>query len=294
MHPTHDIPRRGIRVTLLAVTLSVLPLSFHGGAVQAESTPPPFPEFTFKRETVPTGSGKRIRVQIDPAEQARRLAPANTQPQAATSVTDTSTEGALSAHGYEWFWAEVSPKRDHGGAANLQQALAVLERQAGQGALTGPRLEDLQKIATAHGVDILKATIGTHVSPAWVLALISVESAGRADAVSSAGAQGIMQLIPATAARFGVEEPDNPEENIKGGVAYLNWLMEHFDGDPILAMAGYNAGENAVTANGGVPPFAETRAYIPKVLSAWRVARGLCMTPPDLLTDGCVFAVKGS
>ena len=82
-----------------------------------------------------------------------------------------------------------------------------------------------------------------------------------------------------------------PAESIRGGVAYLDWLLGHFDGDPILAVAAYNAGEGAVRDNGGVPPYRETRAYVPKVLAAWTVARGLCVTPPELASDGCVFAV---
>ena len=126
-----------------------------------------------------------------------------------------------------------------------------------------------------------------------MVALIAVESSGRSAAESAAGAQGLMQLIPATAARFGVDDATDPVDNIKGGVAYLSWLLGHFDRDPILALAGYNAGENAVATHRGVPPFAETRAYVPKVLNAWRVARGLCLTPPELITDGCVFAVRG-
>ena len=100
-----------------------------------------------------------------------------------------------------------------------------------------------------------------------------------------------MQLIPATAARFDVADAFDPAQNIKGGVAYLDWLMETFYNDPILALAGYNAGENSVRANGGVPPFAETRAYVPKVLAAWSVARQLCKTPPELPSDGCVFTL---
>ena len=102
-----------------------------------------------------------------------------------------------------------------------------------------------------------------------------------------------MQLMPPTAARFGVADSFDAADNIKGGVAYLAWLMEEFDRDPILVLAGYNAGEGAVRTNGGVPPYAETRAYVPKVLAAWQVARGLCMTPPELVTDGCVFAMNG-
>jgi soluble lytic murein transglycosylase-like protein len=98
-----------------------------------------------------------------------------------------------------------------------------------------------------------------------------------------------MQLMPATAARFGVADSFDAAQNIRGGVAYLDWLMAHFGGDPILVLAGYNAGEGAVRDHAGVPPFAETRAYVPKVLAAYRVARGLCRRPPARLADGCVF-----
>jgi soluble lytic murein transglycosylase-like protein len=101
-----------------------------------------------------------------------------------------------------------------------------------------------------------------------------------------------MQLIPATAERFGVKDSKDPVENIKGGVAYLDWLMDKFDNDPVLVLAAYNAGENAVLRYSGVPPFAETRAYVPKVIAAWTVARGLCLTPPQLISDGCVFAIR--
>ena len=98
--------------------------------------------------------------------------------------------------------------------------------------------------------------------------------------------------IAATAARFGVTDSRVATENIRGGIAYLDWLMGHFDRDPILVLAGYNAGEGSVRDNAGVPPYAETRAYVPKVLAAWTVARGLCLTPPVLVSDGCVFSVN--
>ena len=131
------------------------------------------------------------------------------------------------------------------------------------------------------------------VVAALALAVISVESAGRSDAVSHAGAAGLMQLIPATAERFGVVDRMDPSDNIRGGVAYLDWLMGQFGGDPLMVLAAYNAGENAVRGAGGVPAYAETRNYVPKVLAAWMVARGLCVTPPDLVSDGCVFAANG-
>ena len=101
--------------------------------------------------------------------------------------------------------------------------------------------------------------------------------------------QGLMQLMPATAKRFGVEDSKIPSENIRGGVAYLDFLMQLFDNDPVLVLAAYNAGEGAVKEHAGVPPYPETRDYVPKVLSAWRVARLLCKTPPMYLEDGCVF-----
>jgi hypothetical protein len=70
-------------------------------------------------------------------------------------------------------------------------------------------------------------------------------------------------------------------------VAYLDW----FDRDPLMVLAAYNSGEGAVDANAGVPPYAETRDYVPKVLAAWQVAQGLCLTPPELVSDPCVFRV---
>ena len=155
-----------------------------------------------------------------------------------------------------------------------------------------PRLQDLQNIASSYNSEILSATVGTRISPALVLAVISVESAGRTDAISVKGAAGLMQLIPATAQRFGVEDASDARQNIGGGVAYLDWLFDKFGGDPVLMLAAYNAGENAVTAAQGVPDYAETRGYVPKVLAAWKVSRGLCLTPPVLMSDGCVFAVK--
>ena len=129
------------------------------------------------------------------------------------------------------------------------------------------------------------------MSPALVLAVIAVESGGRGSAVSEKGAIGLMQLIPDTAARFGVADSLSEAENIRGGTAYLDWLLAEFEGDPILALAGYNAGENAVKANEGVPPYAETRDYVPKVLAAYDVARGLCKTRPEFISDGCALNI---
>ncbi len=208
-------------------------------------------DFSFKRVTVPPpNTNRRITVQIEP-----------TAPAAPSAPLAAGTAGPIIAApvitGLEWFWMAVSPKLADTGPGRLEQALGALAKAPEGKSVSVPRLQSLQTIAAAHGLDILRATVGTNVSPALVLALISVESAGNGDAVSSAGAQGLMQLMPATAARFGVIDRADPVENIKGGVAYLAWLMDHFDNDPILVLAGYNAGEGAVRDNAGVPPFAK-------------------------------------
>ena len=254
------------------------------GPARADS-PPPFPKFEAKRVRPPApGATRRITVQIDPAEAAPR------DPAEAPKGGPAAGPGPAAAGGpgrYAWFWEQVSPRLDYSGPARFETALQALR---GERSVAAPRLQFLQDIARAQGVTILKSTIGTRVSPALVLAVIAVESSGRADAVSSAGAQGLMQLMPATATRFGVADSLIAEENIAGGVRYLDFLLREFDNDPVLALAGYNAGEGAVRSHQGVPPFAETRDYVPKVLAAFQVARGLCLTPPELVSDGCVFA----
>jgi soluble lytic murein transglycosylase-like protein len=104
-----------------------------------------------------------------------------------------------------------------------------------------------------------------------IRAVISVESNFDPVARSPAGAVGLMQLMPATARRFGVRDRADPEQNIQAGAQYLRLLLDLFDGDVRLALAGYNAGEGNVIKHGRrIPPFAETQAYVPAVISAWR------------------------
>lgn len=292
--------KRGV-TTAAAVLCAALMCWTQAMAVRAETAPQAYPDFSFKMVKVPkAGVGKRITVQIDPTEQARMLASVMSAPEnpiprggAAPGLKPGPAQvGPVAGGNYGWYWDAVSPAMaDKDG--HLDKALSALAQGPGGAMVSAPRLQQMQDIAANQGRAILQATIGTDVSPALVLAMIGIESAGHADAVSSAGAVGLMQLIPATADRFGVSDSTDPHENIKGGVAYLDWLMKEFDRDPVMVIAAYNAGENAVKSNGGVPPFAETRDYVPKVLAAWNVARGLCVTPPELVTDGCVFAVKG-
>ena len=196
--------------------------------------------------------------------------------------------GPAPSSSYAWFWDKV-PAGIGAAADRFDLALASLSQGPDGEIVRAPRLQSMQDMADAYGKDILRATLDTNVSPALVLAVIGIESAGQSDAVSHAGAVGLMQLIPATAERFGVSDSTDPVQNIKGGVAYLDWLLKEFDNDPVMVLAAYNAGEGAVQKNGGVPPYAETRDYVPKVLAAWQVAQGLCVSPPMLVTDPCVF-----
>jgi len=103
------------------------------------------------------------------------------------------------------------------------------------------------------------------LDPELVLAVIAVESNFNPSARSPKGALGLMQLIPETARRFGVKDPLDPLQNLRGGMAYLAWLRERFDGNLPLMLAGYNAGENAVDRYQGVPPYRETQEYVKRI-----------------------------
>lgn len=239
-----------------------------------------YPAFTFKRISAPAATAaKRITVQIDPEEQARRLAsgplpPAEHPIPHGGAAPGLAPEPGLPQPGaYDWYWDRVSPalgSRD----GRFPAAVAALTQGPGGTQVAAPRLQRLQEIAVAHGGEILKATIGTEVSPALVLAVIGIESGGRVDAVSTAGAVGLMQLIPATADRFGVVDVWDPVQNLKGGMAYLRWLLDRFEGNLELALAGYNAGEQAVTQHGGVPPYPETQAYVKRIQRRLGLAAG--------------------
>ena len=108
------------------------------------------------------------------------------------------------------------------------------------------------------------------VDPQLVMAIISVESGFNIHAISPKNAQGLMQLIPATARRFKVKNSFNAEDNIKGGLAYLRWLLTFFKGDVSLVAAAYNAGEGTVKKYNGIPPYPETRNYVRKIRKLYK------------------------
>ena len=114
---------------------------------------------------------------------------------------------------------------------------------------------------------IMKASGKYNVEPALVKAIIKAESNFNHRAVSRKGAKGLMQLMPATASYLQVRDSFHPENNIEGGVKYVRYLLNFFNGNLPLALAAYNAGENAVLRYGGIPPYRETQTYVSRVLS---------------------------
>ncbi len=127
---------------------------------------------------------------------------------------------------------------------------------------------------TPFGEQIYAAARHHRVNPALVAALVRAESAFDVYAVSRKGARGLMQLMPATARRFGLPEGEmfDPARNLDAGTRYLAWLLERFGGDVERALAAYNAGEGTVERYGGVPPYRETRSYIRRIYATLGVS----------------------
>lgn len=142
---------------------------------------------------------------------------------------------------------------------------SFIERCFACGARPGVNFGSVRLNTTAYQSEITAAAREFGVEEAIVRAIIHAESAFNPTALSRAGAQGLMQLMPPTAARFGVADSFDATQNIRGGVQYLSWLLKRFNGDLTLAAAGYNAGEGAVARHGGVPPYSETRYYVQRV-----------------------------
>ncbi|MDA8065035.1 MAG: transglycosylase SLT domain-containing protein [Thermaerobacter sp.] len=111
------------------------------------------------------------------------------------------------------------------------------------------------------------------LDPALVWAIIRQESGGNPNAVSTAGAEGLMQLMPGTAAEMGVTNPFNAQQNIQGGVAYFAYLLKLFNGNIALALAAYNAGPGAVQKYGGIPPYQQTQNYVRDILGSYSAGK---------------------
>lgn len=167
-------------------------------------------------------------------------------------------------------WLREAARLGEKPPARLMQSLASTKKTslacvAGNG-------RDLRKTSARRAefmVKIQEMAPKYDLDPALVLEVVRAESNFNPRARSHKGALGLMQLIPATARRFGVKDPLDPMQNLRGGMAYLRWLLKRFDGDLRLTLAGYNAGEAAVQRHGGMPPYEETRAYVGKILARY-------------------------
>jgi soluble lytic murein transglycosylase-like protein len=158
------------------------------------------------------------------------------------------------------------PPRGVAGATALRSIrYSFLETCYACSALPGVNFGTLRLNTAAYEAEIRTAAALHGVDEAIVRAIIHAESSFNPNARSRVGAQGLMQLMPPTARRFGVSDAYDPAQNIRGGVQYLAWLLKRYNGDLTLAAAGYNAGEGAVDRYKGVPPYSETRRYVERV-----------------------------
>ncbi len=157
------------------------------------------------------------------------------------------------------------PARGAGAAEVRTIAYSFIETCYACGVQPGLSFATVRLNTTAYQSEIAAAAQEFGVEEAIVRAVIHAESAFKPTALSRVGAQGLMQLMPATARRFGVSDSYDPSQNIRGGVQYLAWLLRRYDGDLTLAAAGYNAGEGAVDRHKGVPPYSETQRYVQRV-----------------------------
>src|SRR5579863_9062685 len=160
-------------------------------------------------------------------------------------------------------------------AANAQPGAPGAEAGAAIGAIDAPAM-----VPPAQIYALVNSNATTmQVDPALVKAIIANESGFNANATSKVGAQGLMQLMPETAAGLGVTNSYDPAQNVMGGTKYIKGLLDRFNGDVKLAVAAYNAGPNAVEKYGGVPPYAETQNYVQNVLASYQKYRAGSSAP---------------
>lgn len=194
-----------------------------------------------------------------------------------------SVQGARAA---DWFWQEIPAAMAKGSRAG---ALRLIRTERARGRRMFGSQARMAGLLGRWRPEIEAAARHARISEALIAAVVLVESGGHPRAVSPAGAQGLGQLMPGTARRYGVRNSFHPGQNLKGAAAYLSDLLDMFRGDLVLVLAAYNAGEHAVARHKGVPPYRETRNYVPKVLAAFELAGRFCATPPRAARRKCQF-----
>jgi len=194
---------------------------------------------------------------------------------------DQPTEKAPPASAdFAWFWTEAMPAAasDHDGVS-VGLVRHIIDRRS-RGLPTYGDINVGADIYMRYRDEIDKAAAETGLSQAVITSVIAIESAGVATATSPKGAMGLMQLMPATAERFGVKSAYSPLENVAGGARYLAELLKLHHGDFVLALASYNAGEGTVDKHDGVPPYRETRDYVAKFFSIYAATKSVCKNEP--------------
>jgi hypothetical protein len=230
--------------------------SFSAKPTPAVPAPAAVPAAAASGAPAPAAQGKRVVFQSTPGGGAPPVA-------VKTSAGSRVLRGAV--YRYEkdgvTHYTNVPPR----GVAHAKMLFSYVETCFACSAMPGVDFGKINLNTSAYSTEIHTAALQYGVEEAVVRAIIHAESAYRPNAISRAGAQGLMQLIPATASRFGVVDPFDPGQNIRGGVQYLAWLMKRYSSNLTLVAAAYNAGEGAVDRNGGVPPYSETQRYVQRV-----------------------------
>src|SRR5687768_15856740 len=220
---------------------------------QVDGARPVMPQFRDRR-AVPASNFAAL---LDAARQAATSAPART---AAPTARRTGLAAAdPSRIGERRPTPSRPPSRSELLRQDLASAAGLSPVDAGD---AGPWADLINRAATKHGVD-----------PNLVAAIVRAESGFNPQAVSRAGAKGMMQLMDGTARGLGVSDSFDPIQNVDGGTRYIGEMLKRF-GKPELALAAYNAGPGAVTKHGGVPPFKETQSYVRKVLDYQQKMKG--------------------
>lgn len=170
----------------------------------------------------------------------------------------------------------------------------ITELRGGMGSIGPGKAAGAGAMAHMPTVQAALQETNSPLDPLFVMSIINAESGGDSKATSPKNAQGVMQLIPATAQRFGVKNSYDPNENIRGGIKYLNWLHDRYNGDLQKVAAAYNAGEGRVDQYGGVPPFKETQGYVKKVLGTYQKHKGQTAESPTGVGERLVGMPLGS